>query len=144
MTERDPASPRVLADPRAVVIPASEETLDPSVLAEFRQAGTPGSADFVTMLIDGFIEEAAEQLGLAKAACARADAGALKTAAHSLRGSAATMGARRLGALCAQMERHASGALDAAVASALMTDIDQEHVKVREALEAERHGARQE
>jgi HPt (histidine-containing phosphotransfer) domain-containing protein len=144
MTERDPASPRVWADPRAVLLPASEETLDRRVLAELRQAGAPGSAAFVTMLIDGFVEEAAEQLGLAKAACARADASALKSAAHSLRGSAATMGARRLGGLCAQMESHAAGTLDAAVASALMSDIDREHVKVREALEAERHGASQE
>jgi hypothetical protein len=54
------------------------------------------------------------------------------------------MGARRLGGLCAQMESHAAGTLDAAVASALMSDIDREHVKVREALEAERHGASQE
>jgi len=143
MADHDPASRRVLADSGAASLPASEETLDPRVIAEFRQAGTPGSSDFIMILIDGFIVEAAEQLVLARGACERLDAKALKAAAHSLRGSAATMGARRLGALCSQMESHAVGALDHAIASALMTAIDEEHIKVCHALEGERHGASQ-
>jgi HPt (histidine-containing phosphotransfer) domain-containing protein len=140
MTDLDRASSRVLADPATVALPASEQTLDGAVIAEFRQAGTPGSSEFVVMLIDGFIEEAAAQLALAKDACARLDAGALKSAAHSLRGGAATMGARRLAALCARMESHAAGAVDLAIASALMIEIEHEHTKVCDALERERHG----
>jgi hypothetical protein len=51
------------------------------------------------------------------------------------------MGARRLGALCSQMEAHAAGPLDPAVTTALMSAIDEELVNVRNALEGERHGA---
>ena len=142
MADQDHASPRVLAT-QGISPPASEDTLDLRVIAEFRQVGGPGDSDFVMMLIDGFIVEAGEQLALAKDACARLDGVALKAAAHSLRGSAATMGARRLGALCSQMESHAAGALDVKVAPALMDDIDREHTKVRDALEAERHGGSQ-
>jgi len=143
MSEPDSASRRVPADPPAVSTSAIEDTLDRRVIAEFRLAGTPGSDDFVVMLIDGFIGEAAELVALAKAAFVRLDAPGLKNAAHRLRGSAATMGARRLGALCAQLEAHAGGVLDHTIASALLAGIDDEHARLLDLLELERHGAGQ-
>jgi len=142
MVDRDPALPDVSADwessNHAATAPAADETLDRRVIAEFRDAG---DSEFVIVLIDGFIVEATEQVAQARDACDRQDASALKLAAHSLKGGAATMGARRLGALCSRMEAHAAGPPDPAVTSALMTDIDEELVKVRNALEGERHGA---
>jgi hypothetical protein len=50
------------------------------------------------------------------------------------------MGARRLGALCKEKETHADRQSGDAVTSALMTDLDREFAKVRDALEAERQG----
>jgi DNA-binding response OmpR family regulator len=130
------------ASARAAAAPgqAANETLDRRVIAQFREADTPGAPDFSVMLIDEFIKEAASQLELLREARQRQDVRALKATAHSLKGSSMTMGARRLATLCTQMETHADRR---AVTSALMTELDLEFVKVREALEAERKGAGQ-
>jgi DNA-binding response OmpR family regulator len=124
---------------RAAAAPgqAADVTLDRRVIAQFREIDTPGAPDFSLMLIDEFIKEAASQLELLRDARQRQDMRALKATAHSLKGSSMTMGARRLATLCTQMETHADRH-PGAVTSALMTDLDQEFVKVREALEAER------
>jgi DNA-binding response OmpR family regulator len=122
---------------------ATNETLDRRVIAQFREADTPGAQDFSLMLIDEFIKEAASQLELLRDARQRRDVRALKATAHSLKGSSMTMGARRLATLCTQMETHAGRHPGGAITSALMTELDQEFVKVREALEAERKGAGQ-
>jgi DNA-binding response OmpR family regulator len=122
---------------------AANETLDRSVIAQFREADTPGAQDFSLMLIDEFIKEAASQLELLRDARQRRDVRALKATAHSLKGSSMTMGARRLATLCTQMETHADCHPGGAITSALMTELNQEFVKVREALEAERKGAGQ-
>ncbi|MEP6592465.1 MAG: Hpt domain-containing protein, partial [Acidobacteriota bacterium] len=70
---------------------------------------------------------------------------ALKSAAHSLRGSSTTMGATRLGVLCTAVEAQAaapSPALEAAaLITVLITELDREFVNVRAALLAEREGA---
>jgi hypothetical protein len=50
------------------------------------------------------------------------------------------MGATRLAGLCKQMEYQADRQPGDAVTSALMAQLDQEFVKVRHALEAERQG----
>jgi DNA-binding response OmpR family regulator len=122
---------------------ATNETLDRRVIAQFREADTPGAPDFSLMLIDEFIREAASQLELLGEAWQRQDVRALKAIAHSLKGSSMTMGAKRLATLCTQMEAHADSHPGGAVTSVLMTELDQEFVKVREALEAERKGAGQ-
>jgi CheY-like chemotaxis protein len=122
---------------------AADETLDRRVIAQFREGDAPGAQDFSMMLIDEFIKEAASQLLLLGDARQRQDVRALKAIAHSLKGSSMTMGARRLATLCTQMETHADSHPGGAVTSVLMTELDQEFVKVREALEAERKGAGQ-
>jgi DNA-binding response OmpR family regulator len=121
----------------------ANETLDRRVIAQFREADTPGSPDFTLMLIDEFIKEAASQLELLRDARQRQDVPALKAIAHSLKGSSMTMGARRLATLCTQMETHAGRHSGGAVTLALMTELDQEFVNVRVALEAERKGVSQ-
>ena len=116
-----------------------DETLDRGVLAEFRGT-TDGVPEFMLVLIDQFIEEAASQVELLRDAGQRRDVGALKATAHSLKGSSMTMGATRLAAICSQMEDHATRHPGGAVTSALIAQLDQEFVKVRTALEAERQG----
>ena len=120
--------------------PTSEETLDRSVIGQFRQADTAGLPDFALALIDQFVEEAESQIVLLIDAGQRGDARALKTVAHCLRGSSMTMGAKRLGALCARMETHADE-VAAGGTSDLIQELDREFVRVRTALAAERQGA---
>jgi HPt (histidine-containing phosphotransfer) domain-containing protein len=81
----------------ATLEPGTDETLDRSVLAAFHQADTPGSSDFTRLLIDEFLRDAASQVEVIKDATRRSDGPRLEATAHSLRGSAMTMGARRLG-----------------------------------------------
>jgi DNA-binding response OmpR family regulator len=117
-----------------------DETLDRSVIAQFRQGTTDGVPEFMLGLIDQFIEEAASQVELLRDAGRRLDVAALKATAHSLKGSSMTMGAKRLAAICSQMEDHATRQSGGAVTSALVAQLDREFVKVRTALEAERQG----
>jgi DNA-binding response OmpR family regulator len=117
-----------------------DETLDRRVIAQFREGTTDGVPEFMLSLIDQFIAEAASQVELLRDAGQRLDAGALKATAHSLKGASMTMGAKRLAAICSQMEDHATRHPGGAVTSALIAQLDQEFVKVRTALEAEREG----
>ena len=115
----------------------SHETLDRSVLGQFREADTSALPDFARVLIEQFVQEAESQVEILRNAGQRGDAQALKSAAHCLKGSSLTMGAMRLGALCVRMEAHAAG--EAGVDAAdLMLQLDQEFLKVRNALAAER------
>jgi DNA-binding NarL/FixJ family response regulator len=128
------------ASARAMATPPQDthETLDRSVMAAFRQADTGGGPDFTLTLIDQFVQEAAAQVETLGDAARRSDAPALKAIAHSLKGSSMTMGARRLAALCGQLEdegvRRSEG-----VAATLLVEIDREFVRVRDALTTERH-----
>jgi HPt (histidine-containing phosphotransfer) domain-containing protein len=69
------------------------------------------------------------------------DMGTLQAIAHSLKGSSMTMGAKRLGSLCAQLETRAVHQ-DRAAITRLIADVDREFVNVRSALLAERPGER--
>ena len=50
---------------------------------------------FLGGLVDRYLEQSGSQLGELREAAARADAPAVRELAHSLRGTSATMGARR-------------------------------------------------
>jgi CheY-like chemotaxis protein/HPt (histidine-containing phosphotransfer) domain-containing protein len=138
------ADPReATATPAPAAAPSErhpDETLDRSVIAQFRQGTTDGVPEFMLGLIDQFIEEAASQVELLRDAGQRRDVAALRATAHSLKGSSMTMGAKRLAAICSQMEDHASRQSGGAVTAALIAQLDHEFVKVRTALEAERQG----
>jgi len=123
----------------ATLEPGTDETLDPSVLAAFHQADTPGSSDFTRLLIDEFLRDAASQVEILKDAARRSDGPRLEATAHSLRGSAMTMGARRLGGLCARVEGHAANTPGGVAAEVLLAELDREFTRVRDALAVERH-----
>ena len=119
-------------------------TLDPRVIAAFREGDPDGTAGIVALLIDQFLDEASAQTEQLRAAGLRGDAAAVKSAAHNLRGSSATLGAKRLGAICHAVEAHAAHAAAAGTPPAGMTDfmvaLDGELADVREALLIERRG----
>ena len=130
--------PAVSGSATATLDPGTAATLDRSVLAAFHQADAPGSFDFTRMLIDQFLRDAAAQVEMLKDAARRSDAPRLQATAHSLRGSSMTMGARRLGGLCAQVEGHAAGKPDGVAAEVLLVELDREFTRVRDALALER------
>ena len=119
--------------PMAVLL---DQTLDRSVLAQFR-GDEDDPPDFVISLIDLFIQETESQVDSLRTAGNGSDMGTLKAIAHSLKGSSMTMGAKRLGALCAQIEVRAARQ-ERTVITDLIADVDREFVKVRSALIAER------
>jgi DNA-binding NarL/FixJ family response regulator len=124
---------------RATALPPTDadETLDRSMIAAFRQADAAGGADFTLTLIDQFLREAAVQVETLREAVRRSDAPGLKATAHSLKGSAMTMGAMRLAALCSRVEVD-PGCQSDGVAATVLAEIDRELICVRDALAAER------
>jgi PAS domain S-box-containing protein len=113
---------------------ASKEAadFDPRVLLSLRSFSIAGEADPVVQLVDLFTRDAPARLGRIRAAVQQNDAQGVHEAAHALKGSAGTLGARRMHDLCAELEdRAASGALDGAGA-------------ILDALEAAYEGTRRE
>jgi HPt (histidine-containing phosphotransfer) domain-containing protein len=117
-----------------------EVTLDRRVIAGFGR-DADGVPAFVVALIGQFIEEAGAQVERMREAGQRVDAPALKAIAHALRGSSMMLGATRLGCLCEQIERGAGQEAGFVWPDALLSDLDREFVKVRDALRAELQGA---
>lgn len=118
--------------------PRSDDTLDASVLASFRLVDPASGGQFVTRLIDQFLGDSAAKIAGLRSALQSEEGDRVRTDAHTLRGAAATIGARTLARLCSQMERHAARSFNVAVLSALMSEIEQEFARTREALAAER------
>jgi HPt (histidine-containing phosphotransfer) domain-containing protein len=94
-------------------------------------------------LIDQFIHEACARVETMKEAAGRADGDALKATAHSLKGSSMIMGATRLAALCAEVEDQLAATPAGKVTAALITEIDRELMRVRDALADQRKGIAQ-
>lgn len=132
--------PSQIAETPGGVNHGEEVTLDRRVIAEFGRGQGGAVPEFVVALIGQFIDEASAQLERMHEAGQRSDAPALKAIAHALRGSSMMLGARRLGTLCEQMEIGA-GQPGFEGADALLSDLDQEFVKLRYALRAELQGS---
>lgn len=94
---------------------------------------TGGDRDTEVMLIDLFISDSGEILAKLKAAAGAEDVNGMREAAHSLKGSAANMGAEPLRALCAQLES-LSKAGTVQDAPALLARIETEFVQVSDIL----------
>ncbi len=94
------------------------DLIDRSVLARLLDDVGMENAD---MLLDVFIEELAGQAQALEAAADGAHLEAMSKTAHQIKGSAATLGAVRLGRLAASIE-DAARAKDAAAAGAAMAD----------------------
>ena len=114
-----------------------KQTLDLAVIEVFHDADAP---DFTRNLIDLYVKESGAKIETLKAAAARADAAALKTVAHSLKGSSSIMGAARLAALCGRIEEQVKTGSVSDVTPALMAEVDHEFVRVQEALAAQKEG----
>jgi DNA-binding NarL/FixJ family response regulator len=118
----------------------ANQTLDRSAIADLRSLGAP---DFARSLIDQFIKEAESQVATLRDAQKRLDAPVVMATAHSLKGSSMTMGARKLASLCTRLEEGTVRDPSRVITKDLMSEVDREFLKVRDALAIERQeGAR--
>jgi PAS domain S-box-containing protein len=108
--------------------------IDQAQLADLRAIQQPGQADFVTELIDLFLNEATPHLRALHEAVMRDDAAEILRVAHRLKGSSGNMGATRLASLAAEFESK-DPAQDK---RELLAQLENEFALVREALNAER------
>ena len=88
--------------------PDSMPILDPSLLDSLRTLRFDGEPDPVTEIIDLFLRDTPSRLEEAIASFHRRNATGVQEAAHTLKGSANNLGARRLGAAAGRLENQAS------------------------------------
>jgi PAS domain S-box-containing protein len=132
-----PSSDASPALPATATAPATEATLDFSVLATLRDLSEPGQPDPVVELIDLFLEDAPDRLRAMQSSVQARDREALKIAAHSLKGSAKNLGAKPLARICAELEKQAL-ATDWDGAAQTLQAIEAEFAKLRAVLDAEK------
>jgi two-component system sensor histidine kinase/response regulator len=109
------------------------ESLPPAT--DFRSLVGSGLGDMVPQLASIFLESAPRDIGKMKIALEANDAGGLKSAAHSLKGSCSSLGALHLRELCQQIENHGRSETLGGV-SKLLESVDQEFGRVHHALSA--------
>jgi PAS domain S-box-containing protein len=109
------------------------EVLDQNVLDELRKLEADGAPDLLADLIGLFQQETPPLLDSIRDAVATGNADKLRAAAHTLKGSSGSLGARGLAALCADLERVGrSGSV--AGAAALLAPLAAEYARVCVAL----------
>ena len=114
-------------------LPLRGPTIDHAQLGSLEEIQKPGEADFVTELIDLFLEEAAADLKALHQAFLKQDAGGIARVAHRLKGSSANMGATQMAALAEELEDN-----DATKDPKKLLALEDEFELVREALKIER------
>lgn len=110
--------------------------VDHSVLQNLREE--IGDNEFLRDLIDTYLEEAPRLLDNIQHAIDHHDAEAMKNAAHTLKSTSATFGARDLAALCQEIETLGRAGDTNGRALQRAADISALFETVRSALEAER------
>jgi HPt (histidine-containing phosphotransfer) domain-containing protein len=104
--------------------------IDDGILESYRTLQDEGEPDVVTEFIDVFLEDLPGRIERLRAAAGSANPAEIRSAAHALKGSAASVGAVGLSGLCAQLEANAragstAGAMD------LLAAIEPEAVRTR-------------
>jgi HPt (histidine-containing phosphotransfer) domain-containing protein len=107
--------------------------LDSAVVETLRELGGP---EMISELSQMFFEDTSSSLAALKEAAESGDAPTVRRVAHTLKGSSGNMGAKRMAALCAELEGvGVSG--DLARGPKLIEQLEGEFGRVRPALEAE-------
>jgi len=120
-----------------------DEVVDPVVIAGLRQLQIPGKPDTLAELIDLFIRETPEQIKALEKAVALNDYTSLArafSATSTLKGSAINLGARKLAALCDEIEQTARN-WSLSDTTPLISRAKEELARVRRALEQIKAGS---
>ncbi len=113
-----------------------EGVIDQAVYAELQDTA---GAEFVSELVDTFLEEAPGILGELRSARAENHAERFRCGAHSLKSNANTFGALRLGALARELELKGLDA-DPTRDAAALTALEAEYAGAAAALKGLRYG----
>ena len=113
----------------------NEDVLNLDVLKEFEQYGEDG-ASILIEAISLYLEDSQLQLNRLDASVKAMDGAGIERAAHSLRGSSATLGATRLAELCNALEDTAAKGI-IKDAHDLLTQIDCQTAEVQLALKTQ-------
>lgn len=118
----------------------SDETpdaVDLAVLAGLEGAQVEGEPDIVVELMELYLEDASGKLAAMHEDLTEKGGGSVGRFAHSLRGSSANLGARRVAALCEELERLGEGDPSCG-GGVLLNRLESELACVRRVFEAER------
>jgi HPt (histidine-containing phosphotransfer) domain-containing protein len=85
-------------------MPPDGPVINQQLLASYRELQADGTSDVVMELIDIFLEDLPHRLAELQSAVAGGDPTRARSAAHRLKGGAASVGAARLAAVLAQLE----------------------------------------
>lgn len=118
---------------------SAERLLDPAALQELISLDPDGSAGFLAQIVETFIKSTEQLLLNTKWENATLDPKSIGKAAHSLKSSAGTVGARRLSAMCGNLEAGIREG-DAADLEQRFAQIRSVYLETREALIAELQG----
>ena len=99
-------------------------------LKKFQQTGEP---DFVTELIDLFLDDTTVQLESLRVAVSKNDVPEVRRLAHLVKGSSGNIGATGLAELCHEMEKSEEAS------ATLLARLEEEFLEVAEAFKAQRH-----
>ena len=110
-------------------------SLDENVLAALGQLQRAGGSDILDELIGLYLRDTPAQLVALREAVEAGEAGTVKTIAHTLKGSSASMGVPRMTAGCSELQ-DVSASGDLYGAPELLYRLEQEFGRVRAALEA--------
>lgn len=89
--------------------------IDHSILDSYRPLQGEGQPDIVTEFIDVYLEDLPARMDRLRAAVTAAKVQEVRSAAHAIKGSAGSVGAVLVAALCAQLEENArAGTTDGA------------------------------
>jgi HPt (histidine-containing phosphotransfer) domain-containing protein len=117
----------------------TEAPVDREVLARLRRLQGEDEPDIVADLVGICLKDARSRLEAVEEALQKDDAPAVERAAHTLKGSSGSMGARRMSGLCEQLE-HVGASGDLSQGYNLLGRIREESGRVERALEAEVSG----
>jgi CheY-like chemotaxis protein len=108
--------------------------LDGDALASLRELSDAGEPGMFEELVELFVEDAEPRLEALREAIAARDAATIWETAHAIKGSAGSMGARRMSALASELQAAGTSG-DLSGAAALLWRLEEEYGRVRRALE---------
>jgi len=110
-------------------------SVDWSVLEQMRSLQDDGAPDFVQEMVSLFIKETPPLLIAIREAALASNADGLRRAAHTLKGNSNSMGAKRLGALCFELEKIGKGG-NVTGTEIFLSELEPEFERVRVAFES--------
>jgi HPt (histidine-containing phosphotransfer) domain-containing protein len=113
----------------------ADEELDQCALDELRSLDPDGSSGIVTEIIQAYLAESPALIAQLRAAIAAANIDGMTHAAHSMKSSSLTLGAKRVGDLAAEMESNGrANRMDGC--HALLADLEKYYAKAEQLLKA--------